>query len=144
MDSEKKKNKTLFEDLQMGSSNYMGVGKGAGQTGMVHKPSKVTLLDLLKQAGEWENEMSKAPNRLPYPLQDGLSDQLGELYISTEEIKNKVAQSAKNSIIKDNKTAMKSIKKIHKKLTVMCAAIKDIVSDLDGLGVGTSVPEDHA
>lgn len=144
MDSEKKKNKILFEDLQMGSNNYLGVGKGVGQSGMVHKPAKVTLLDLLKQAGDWENEMTKAPNRLPYPLQDGLSDQLGELYISTEEIKNKVAQSAKNSIIKDNETAMKSIKKIHKKLTVMCAAIKDIVSDLDGLGVGTSVPEDHA
>lgn len=144
MDSEKKKNGILFEDLQMGSNNFMGVGKGPGQSAMVHKPGKVTLLDLLKQAGDWENEMSKAPNRLPYPLQDGLSDQLGELYISTEEIKNKVAQSAKNSIIKDNKTAMKAVKKIHKKLTVMCAAIKDVVKDLDQLGVGTSVPEDHA
>ena len=145
MSSEKNKNKVLFEDLTMGSTGYAGgMGKGPGQTGMVHKPGKVTLLDLLRQAGEWEKEMQKAPNRLPYPLQDGLSDQLGDLYISTEEIKNKVAQSAKSHIIKDNKTAMKAVKNIHKKLSVMCGAIKEIVNDLDSLGVGTSAPEDHA
>ena len=39
---------------------------------------------------------------------------------------------------------MKSVKKIHKKLSLIGAAIKDVVKDLDGLGVGTSVPEDHA
>ena len=120
------------------------MGKGAGQTGMVHKPGKVTLLDLLKQAGDWEQEMQKAPNRLPYPLQDGLSDQLGELYIATQEIKNKVAQSTKSHIIKDNKTAMKAIQKIHKKLSVMSGAIQEVVKDLDELGVGTSTKEDHA
>ena len=145
MSSEKNKNKGIFEDLTIGSSGYVGgMGKGQGQTGMVHKPGKVTLLDLIKQANDWENEMSKAPNRLPYPLQDGLSDQLGELYISTQGIKNKVAQSVKSSIIKDNERAMKSVQKIHKKLTVMCSAIQDIVKDLDNISVGTSVPEDHA
>lgn len=145
MSSEKNKNKVIFEDLTIGSSGYVGgMGKGPGQTGMVHKPAKVTLLDLIKQANDWENEMSKAPNRLPYPLQDGLSDQLGELYISTQEIKNKVALSVKNSIIKDNKHAMKSVQMIHKKLTKMCSAIQDIVKDLDNISVGTSTPEDHA
>ena len=111
---------------------------------MTLKPGKVTLLDLLKQAQDWENEMGKAPNRLPFPLQDGLSDQLGELYVQATEIKRKVADSAKYSIIKDNESAMKSVKKIHKKLSLIGAAIKDVVKDLDGLGVGTSVPEDHA
>lgn len=144
MDSEKKKNDTLFEDLQIGSNNFMGVGKGPGQTAMHHKPGKVTLLDLISQAKDWESQMDKAPNRLPYPLQDGLSEQLGDLYIAAEEIKSKVAQSAKNSIIKDNTTALKAVKNIHKKMTVIGAAIQEIVSDLDGLGVGTSTPEFHA
>lgn len=144
MDSEKNKKVTLFEDLQIGSNNFLGIGKGPGQSAMTHKPGKVTLLDLLSQAKSWEAEMDKAPNRLPYPLQDGLCEQLGELYISVEEIKSKVAQSAKNSIIKDNETAMKSIKKIHKKMSVIGAAIQDVVNDLDGLGVGTSAAEFHA
>ena len=114
MDSEKKKNNVLFEDLQMGSTNYLGVGKGQGQSAMQLKPGKITLLDLLKQAKDWDEEMHRAPNRLPYPLQDGLSDQLGQLFVDASQVMDKVAQSTKNSIIKDNKQAMKSIKKIHR------------------------------
>ena len=144
MESEKKKKPVLFEDLTASSGFVGGMGKGPGQTGMVHKPGKVTLLDLLKQAGDWEQEMQKAPNRLPFPLQDGVGDQLGELYIMTQEIKSKVAQSAKSHIIKDSETAMKAVNKIHKKLSVMCGAIQEIVKDLDSLGVGTSAKEDHA
>ena len=101
-------------------------------------------MDLIKQAGDWENEMGKAPNRLPYPLQDGLSDQLGKLYVDTLEVKDKVAQSAKHSIIKDNERAIKTVKLIHKKLSTIAQAIKSVSSDIDGLSVGTSVPEDHA
>lgn len=145
MDSEKNKNNTLFEDLTVGSSGYVGgMGKGQGQSGMVHKPAKVTLLDLISQAKDWESQMDKAPNRLPYPLQDGLCEQLGDLYVAAEEIKRKVAQSAKNSIIKDNTTALEAVKKIHKKMSVIGAAIQQVVNDLDGLGVGTSTPEFHA
>ena len=144
MHSEKNKKETIFEDLQMGSNNYLGVGKGPGQSAMTHKPGKVTLLDLLSQAKTWEAEMDKAPNRLPYPLQEGLCEQLGELYVASEEIKNKVAQSAKNSIIRDNKTALEAVKKIHKKITTISAAIQNVVDDLDNLGVGTSTPEFHA
>lgn len=143
MDSEKKKNITLFEDLQIGSNNFMGVGKGPGQSAMTLKPGKVTLLDLLKQARGLEDEMDRAPNRLPYPLQDGVCEQLGELYIATQEIKSKVALAGKNVIIRDNKTALDSVKKIHKKLTAISAAIKSVVDDLDGLGVGTSAPSFH-
>ena len=144
MNQENDKKHTLFEDLQMGSNNYLGVGGGAGQSAMSLKPGKVTLLDLVKQAQDWENEMGKAPNRLPYPLQDGLSDQLGQLYVDAAQVKSKVAQSTKFSIIKDNTKAMKAVKNIHKKMSVICAAIKDVASDIDDLGVGTSVPEDHA
>ena len=122
----------------------MGVGKGAGQSAMQLKPGRVTLMDLVKQAQDWENEMGKAPNRLPYPLQDGVCERLGDLYISTMEIKQLVAQSATHSIIKDNKTANEAVSKVHKKLSIIGAAIKDVVSDLDNLGVGTSTTEDHA
>ena len=138
------KKQAIFEDLQTGSNNYLGVGGGAGQSAMSLKPGKVTLLDLVKQANEWENEMGKAPNRLPYPLQDGLSDQLGQLYVDAAQVKSKVAQSTKFSIIKDNDKAMNSVKKIHKKLSTICAAIKDVASDIDEISVGTSAPEDHA
>lgn len=144
MDSEKKKNNVLFEDLQMGSTNYLGVGKGQGQSAMQLKPGKITLLDLLKQAKDWDEEMHRAPNRLPYPLQDGLSDQLGQLFVDASQVMDKVAQSTKNSIIKDNKQAMKSIKKIHRKMSIICQAIKSVAEDLDGLSVGTSSPHDHA
>lgn len=144
MDSEKNKNKTIFEDLQMGSNNYLGVGGSAGSSAMTLKPGKVTLLDLIDQAKDWEEEMNRAPNRLPFPLQEGLSDQLGELYIDTADIKSKVAQSVKFSIIKDNETMLKAVKKIHKKLSAIERTIKEVVSDLDQLSVDTSVPPDHA
>lgn len=144
MTDEKKENKTLFEDMSLGSNNYLGVGGGPGQSAMSLKPGKVTLMDLLKQANEWESEMGKAPNRLPYPLQDGFSDRIGELYISTSEIKNTVEQSAKHSIIRDNKQALKSVKMIHDKLSKIEEIIKEVVQDIDGLSVGTSAPPEHA
>jgi hypothetical protein len=144
MSKEKNKKVTLFEDLQVGSNNYMGVGKGPGQSGMSHKPKKVTLMDLINQSKEWEEQMQKAPNRLPFPLQDGLSEQIGELYVQTAEIKQKVADSARYSIIKDNESAYKSVKNVHTKLSKICDAIKDVVSDLDGLSVGSATDEFHA
>ena len=144
MSQEKNKKETLFEDLQVGSNNFMGVGKGPGQSSMELKPKKITLMDLIKQAQDWENEMGKAPNRLPYPLQDGLGEQLGDLYVKNEEIKSKVAQSAKFSIIKDNEKAYESVQRIYKKLSTISAAIKDVVDDIDNLGIGTSTTEFHA
>ena len=144
MSQEKNKKQTLFEDLQVGSNNFMGVGKGPGQSAMSLKPAKVTLMDLIKQANDWESEMGKAPNRLPFPLQDGLSDRLGDLFVKTQEIKSEVAESTKYSIIKDNKKANEAIKRIHKKLTTIGAAIQDVVEDIDNIGVGSSSPEYHA
>lgn len=144
MDPEKNKLQSLYEDLQLGSNNYLGVGGGPGQSAMTLKPGKVTLLDLIDQAKGWEEQMSRAPNRLPYPLQDGLSDQLGELYISAVDIKSKVAQSAKYSIIKDNENIMNAVKKIHKRLSLIEQEIKNVVKDLDQLGVDTAVGTDHA
>ena len=144
MDSEKNKLQSLYEDLQLGSNNYLGVGGGPGQSAMTLKPGKVTLLDLIDQAKGWEEQMSRAPNRLPYPLQEGLSDQLGELYISAVDIKSKVAQSAKYSIIKDNENMMNAVKKIHKRLSLIEQEIKNVVKDLDQLGVDTAVGTDHA
>ena len=144
MSQEKNENKIVFEDLQIGSNNYLGVGKGPGQSSMSLKPNKITLLDLIKQANDWENEMGKAPNRLPYPLQDGLSEQIGDLYVRTVEIKQKVAESSKYSIIKDKEQAYKSGCNIHRKLAAIGEAIKEVVQDLDGLGVGSATKEFHA
>jgi hypothetical protein len=144
MSQEKNKKETLFEDLQAGSNNFMGVGKGPGQSAMQLKPAKITLMDLISQAKDWENQMGKAPNRLPYPLQDGLGDQLGDLYVKSIDIKNKVAESGKFSIIKDNEKAYKAVQRIHKKLSAIGAAIQDVVDDIDNLGVGTSTNEFHA
>lgn len=144
MTEEKKATDTLFEDLTTGSSNYLGTGGGQGQSAMQLKPGKVTLMDLLKQANAWEIEMGKAPNRLPYPLHDGFSDRIGELFISTSEIKSTVEQSVKHSIIRDNKQAMKSVKTIYAKLTKIEEIIKEVVQDIDGLSVGTSAPPEHA
>lgn len=144
MDSEKNKLQSLYEDLQLGSNNYLGVGGGPGQSAMTLKPGKVTLMDLIDQAKNWEEQMSRAPNRLPFPLQSGLSDQLGELYIGAADIKSKVAQSAKFSIIKDNENMMNAVKKIHKRLALIEQEIKNVVKDLDQLGVDTATKTDHA
>lgn len=142
--SQENSKKTILEDLQVGSNNFMGVGKGPGQSSMQLKPAKVTIMDLIKQAQDWENEMGKAPNQLPFPLQNGLSDKLGDVYVQIEEIKNQVAQSGKFSIIKDNEKANKTVQLVYKKLATIGAALQDVVDDLDNLGVGTSAPEFHA
>ena len=144
MSDKKTKRKTLFEDLNVASNNYLGVGGGPGQSAMSLKPGKVTLMDLIKKADEWELEMGKAPNRLPYPLQDGFCDRVGELYVLTAEIKSTVEQSGKHSIIRDNEQALKTMKTIHEKLTKMEEMIKSVVNDIDGISVGTAAPPDHA
>ena len=144
MSDKKTERKTIFEDLNVASNNYLGVGGGPGQAAMSLKPGKVTLMDLLKKADELELEMGRAPNRLPYPLQDGFSDRVGELYVLAAEIKSTVEQSGKHSIIRDNKQALKSMKKIHDKLTKIEDIIKSVVNDIDGISVGTSAPPEHA
>lgn len=144
MSKEKNENQPLNEAADLASNNYMGVGKGPGQSAMVLKPGRITLADIVKQAHDWENEMNKAPNRLPYPLQDGLAEQLGKLYVDAVVIKDKVAQSAENPIIKYNTKAIKEMKSIYKKLSAVADAIKSTSAEIDGLSVGTSTPEDHA
>jgi len=81
---------------------------------------------------------------LPYVLQDVLSDLLGQLYVDASNIKSKVAESGKFSIIKDNKQASKAVMKIIKKLSAIEQAIKSIAIDIDDIGVGTSTGEFHA
>ena len=39
MSQEKNENKIVFEDLQIGSNKYLGVGKGPGQSAMSLKPN---------------------------------------------------------------------------------------------------------
>ena len=55
----------LFEDLTVASNNALGVGDTSG---MNLKPKKVSLFDLVKQAKDWESEITRAPNRLPLAI----------------------------------------------------------------------------
>tara|TARA_Y100000310_G_C20249711_1_gene608517 strand:- start:94 stop:516 length:423 start_codon:yes stop_codon:yes gene_type:complete len=139
--SKEKSESLLFEDLTVASNNALGVGDPSG---MNLKPKKVSLFDLVKQAGEWEKEITKAPNRLPFPLSDGVSDDLSELYIAAADIQNKVAQAAKSSIISDNENAKKQVKKVYKRLSIIKAQVKKIVNDIDDMGIGTEADEFHA
>lgn len=131
----------LFEDLTVASNNALGVGDTSG---MNLKPKKVSLFDLVKQAKDWESEITRAPNRLPFPLSDGVGEDLSDLYIKTAEIQNKIAQAAKSSIIKDNEKAKKDTEKIYKRLSAIKVQVKKIVSDIDNMDVGTDADEFHA
>jgi len=94
------------------------------------KPSVMTLFDIVKAYDSLKNQDVKAPVVLPYPTQFLVQD-LGELYMRTEDIANQIKTAARNPIIKDNEDAIKGCKNALKQTIIIRKAIKKVARHLD-------------
>jgi len=103
-----------------------------------HKPTVMTLFDIVKAYDRLKDSNHKAPVVMPYPTQFLVQD-LGALYVKTEEIANALKNAAKNPIIKDNEDAIEATKRALQQTIVIRKAIKKLARFLDT----TSVDEDE-
>jgi len=103
-----------------------------------HKPTVMTLFDIVKAYDRLKDSNHKAPVVMPYPTQFLVQD-LGALYVKTEEIANALKNAAKNPIINDNDDAMEATKRALQQTVVIRKAIKKLARFLDT----TSIEEDE-
>lgn len=119
------------EDTTVPGGQYMQL------TGTTENPRQVNLLDIVKFQKYLEDEVTRAPRTLPAPMNGGMIDQIGDIYISANNIQSELQQVLQNPLIADNKDAEKTIKTIYKKLSHIKMIIKSLSNDLDGLEMGS-------
>lgn len=119
------------EDTTAPGGQYMQLN------GTTENPRQVNLLDIVKFQKYLEKEVTRAPNTLPTPMNGGMIDQIGDIYISANTLQSELQQVLQNPLIADNEDAEKTIKTIYKKLSHIKMIIKSISKDLDGLAIGS-------
>jgi hypothetical protein len=134
----------IFAEDASISSNFSMQGGGAGRSaggvgyppgggGIEMNPTKVSLLDIV---AEYEKEKRKKNPSNPiigYPLQNKLPEDIGEIFVKISEIASRFKVFCDNPIIKENPKALKTGKKMLKKLAHAGGAIMSLKDDLDDL-----------
>jgi|10_taG_2_1085330.scaffolds.fasta_scaffold01441_27 predicted lipid-binding transport protein (Tim44 family) len=105
------------------------------------KPTVMTLFDLVKAYDKIKDTNHKAPIVLPQPMQF-LTEDLGELYISTVEIAAKIKEAGMNPIIGTNKAALIAAREALKCTVEIRKQIKRMARHLDGAVIDKSAEND--
>ncbi|MBP01548.1 MAG: hypothetical protein CMM25_01890 [Rhodospirillaceae bacterium] len=127
---------TLVEN-QLGSnynSGTPGDNMGIGGKGMSFKPESMSLLDIVQKYEDDKRQKNPNDPIIAYPL-DKIPTDLGEMVVRLASLVTLFKQAAGNPIIKENPKAVKTIKKILKKLSHSGGVIMSIKDDIDDLVV---------
>ena len=98
-----------------------------------HKPTSMSIADLLSQGGQHPNDpSSRAGTVLPEPMASYLYD-LGDLFLKVDNLEIKLDHVAKNPLVQDSKEHKVALKEVMAKLRRIKASIKDIGFTFDDL-----------
>lgn len=128
-----KKKLLLLEDLTVPGNQYNSQGMDGGGQGQ--KPRKVNLVDLIDYQKKLDDDMSMAPNAMPYPLTTNVVEQIGDIYVQAVTVQTTLSQSYQSPLISDNKEATDSVKSIYKKLQQIKLIVKSVTEDLKKLDI---------
>ena len=117
--------KVINEDMSMMDNKWT-----SDPSRREHKPTVMTLFDIVKAYDRLKDSNHKAPVVMPYPTQFLVQD-LGALYVKSEEIANALKNAAKNPLIGDNEDAMEATKRALMQTVVIRKAIKKLARFLD-------------
>lgn len=120
------------EDFSAPGGQYMQL------TGTTEGPRKVNLLDIVNFQKYLEDETTRAPKTLPAPMNGGLVDQIGDMYIAANTIQSELHKVLANPLVVDDKEVQKTLKKMYKKFSHIKMIIKSISNDLDQLEMSGS------
>jgi len=120
---------TIVEDTMQQTQNFI-----SNDTREL-APRKVSILDLVQQQNKMQDDIDKAPDIIPAPLNNGIIDHIGNLYITSMDIRDILSQAQNNPLVRDNEKANKIVSKMKTKLEKISEAIKSLGSDIDELSV---------
>lgn len=124
--------KIVSEDTTTPGGQYMQT------TGTTENPRKVNLLDIVNFQKYLEDESTRAPKNLPAPMNGGMIDQIGDIYIAANTIQSELHQVLQNPLVTDNESVQKTLKKMYKKFAHIKMIIKSVSNDLDEMDVSSS------
>ena len=120
------------EDFSAPGGQYMQL------TGTTEGPRKVNLLYILNFQKYLEDETTRAPKTLPAPMNGGMVDQIGDIYIAANTIQSELHKVLANPLVVDDKEVQKTLKKMYKKFSHVKMIIKSVSNDLDQLEMSGS------
>ena len=120
------------EDFSAPGGQYMQL------TGTTEGPRKVNLLDIVNFQKYLEDETTRAPKTLPAPMNGGMVDQIGDIYIAANTIQSELHKVLANPLVVDDKEVQKTLKKMYKKFSHVKMIIKSVSNDLDQLEMSGS------
>lgn len=122
-------NKPLNEDFTAPGGQYMQLA------GMSEGPKRVNLMDVLKFQKYLEDNLHKAPKVLPAPMQNGMLDQVADLYVKACTIQSELQSVTQNPLVVDNDDVMNNLKSMYKKLGKIKLIIKSMSNNLEDLDI---------
>lgn len=127
------KKKLLFEDLTMPGGQYNQSNNNP--SGTSQRPKKVNLTDLIDYQKQTMNQITRAPNVMPFPLTKNVIEQMGDLYVQATKIQSELGQSYQNPLISDNKDTADAVKSMYKKLQKIKLIVKSVADDMKKLDI---------
>ena len=118
------------EDMTAPGGQYMQL------TGTSEGPRQVNLLDIVNFQKYLEDELTRAPRNLPSPMNGGLIDQIGDIYVAANTIQSELQKVLQNPLVVDSTDTLNTLKKMYKKFTHIKLIIKSLSNDIDNLEVG--------
>jgi len=97
------------------------------------QPRKVNILDLVDQQRKYADASDKAPNVVPYPLNHGVVEKIGDLFINSHDIKMELKRAYKNPVLEGKKKAKKAMHDMYKNLGKIQDLVEAISEQLDEL-----------
>lgn len=126
------KKNIVNEDFTAPGGQYMQL------TGTTEGPRKVNLLDIVNFQKYLEDEATRAPKTLPSPMNGGMIDQIGDIYVAANTIQSELHGVLANPLVADDPEVQQTLKKMYKKFSHIKMLIKSISNDLDNLELSNS------
>jgi len=127
------KKKLLLEDLTMPGGQYNQSNNNP--SGTSQRPKKVNLTDLIDYQQRTANQITRAPNVMPFPLTKNVVEQIGDIYVQATKVQSELGQSYQNPLISDDEDTTDAVKSMYKKLQKVKLIIKSVADDMKKLEI---------
>lgn len=127
------KKKLLFEDLTQPGGQYNQANNNP--SGTSQRPSKVNLTDLIDYQKRTANQITRAPNVMPFPLTKNVIEQIGDIYVQAVKVQSELGQSYQSPLISDNKESTDALKGMYKKLEKIKLIVKSVADEMKKLDI---------
>jgi len=127
------KKKLLFEDLTQPGGQYNQANNNP--SGTSQRPNKVNLTDLIDYQKRTANQITRAPNVMPFPLTKNVIEQIGDIYVQAVKVQSELGQSYQSPLISDNKESTDALKGMYKKLEKIKLIVKSVADEMKKLDI---------